>query len=186
VEGTAVSLLALAKNALLRSCERSELSEKSELRSGAAGDSSHNSLSSLHSQLRSSSEHVEVAPPPALLDELRAHKAELGAALRAAEPPWDDDREWIYRWRTAGPTLADREHVVRAWLAAAPPEPLPRGLPAVELARIARNHGIVVEVAPPAGSAVYGTSRRNGLAAPGAAGRHEGVIFNDDINNSTS
>ena len=42
----------------------------------------------------------------------------------------------------------DREPVLRAWLAAAPPQPLPRRLAAVELARIARNHGITVEIAP--------------------------------------
>jgi hypothetical protein len=46
----------------------------------------------------------------------------------------------------AGATVAEREPVVRAWIASAPPGPLPRGLPAVELARIARNHGIEVEV----------------------------------------
>ena len=92
-------------------------------------------------------------PAPDLLDRLRASKAEVAALLGVTRqqsgesaPPWDDDREWIARWRTAGPTLAEREPVLRAWLAAAPPQPLPRGLPAVELARIARNHGITVEV----------------------------------------
>jgi hypothetical protein len=44
------------------------------------------------------------------------------------------------------PTLADREPVLRAWLAAAPPQPLPRCLAVVELAHIARHHGIVAEV----------------------------------------
>ena len=39
----------------------------------------------------------------------------------------------------------DRESGLRAWLAATPPQPLPRYL-AVELARIARNHGLTVEV----------------------------------------
>lgn len=62
------------------------------------------------------------------------------------QPPWDDDREWISRWQKAGPTLAEREPVVRAWIASTPPGPLPRGLPATELARIARNHGIELEV----------------------------------------
>lgn len=36
--------------------------------------------------------------------------------------------------------------MVRAWIASTPPGPLPRGLPATELARIARNHGIELEV----------------------------------------
>jgi hypothetical protein len=63
-------------------------------------------------------------------------------------PPWDDDRAWIARWRDAGPTLAERKPVLEAWLAAAPLPPLPRRLAAVELARIARNQGIAVEVGP--------------------------------------
>jgi hypothetical protein len=63
-------------------------------------------------------------------------------------PPWTDDREWIDRWRKAGLTLSDREPVLRAWLAAAPPPPLPRCLAGVELARIARNHAITVEIEP--------------------------------------
>lgn len=62
-------------------------------------------------------------------------------------PPWRDDRAWIALWRDAGLPLAKREPIVRAWLAAAPPEPLPPGLASVELRRIARNHGIVVKVA---------------------------------------
>jgi hypothetical protein len=61
-------------------------------------------------------------------------------------PPWTNDREWIRLWCMAGPTLADREPVLRAWLASAPPPPLPWRWAAVELARIARNHGIEVEV----------------------------------------
>jgi hypothetical protein len=52
------------------------------------------------------------------------------------------------------PSLPERKPVVRVWLAAAPPQPLPRRLATVELARIAREHGITVEVevgnAPPA------------------------------------
>jgi ferredoxin len=75
-------------------------------------------------------------------------------APTAAPPPWDGDRAWIARWCRPGPTLADREPVLRAWLTAAPPQPLPRCLAAVELARIARQHGITAEVAardaPPA------------------------------------
>jgi hypothetical protein len=46
----------------------------------------------------------------------------------------------------AGPTLAERKPVLEAWLAAAPPPPLPRRLAALELARIARNHAIMVEI----------------------------------------
>jgi hypothetical protein len=46
----------------------------------------------------------------------------------------------------AGPTLAERRPVLEAWLTAAPEPPLPRRLAALELARIARNHGIEVEV----------------------------------------
>jgi hypothetical protein len=69
-------------------------------------------------------------------------------------PAWDDDREWLRLWRTAGPALTDRERVARAWIAAAPPQPLPRTLAAVELCRIAARHRISVEVAfqngPPA------------------------------------
>jgi hypothetical protein len=69
-------------------------------------------------------------------------------------PPWTNDRKWIRLWRTAGPALADRKPVVRAWLAMAPSQPLPRTLAAIELARIAAQHGLVVEVAlqnaPPA------------------------------------
>jgi hypothetical protein len=67
----------------------------------------------------------------------------------ADHPPWTDDREWIRRWCMAGPTLSDREPVLLAWLATAPPQPLPRRLAAVELARIARQHGIAVEVERP-------------------------------------
>jgi hypothetical protein len=77
---------------------------------------------------------VEVADPP--------------VQEPADHPPWTDDREWIRRWRTAGPTLTEREPVLRAWIAAAPPQPLPRCYAAVELVRIARNHGITVEIAP--------------------------------------
>jgi hypothetical protein len=72
----------------------------------------------------------------------------------APRPPWTDDRAWIRRWRTAGPTLADREPVARAWIASAPPQPLARCLAAIELRRIAAQHGIAVKVAfqnaPPA------------------------------------
>jgi hypothetical protein len=68
-------------------------------------------------------------------------------------PPWHDDREWLRLWRIAGPPLAAREPVVRAWIVAAPEPPLPRCLAALELARIARQHGLTVEVglqdAPP-------------------------------------
>jgi hypothetical protein len=46
------------------------------------------------------------------------------------------------------PTLAERKPVLEAWLAAAPPQPLPRRLAALELARIARNYRINVEVGP--------------------------------------
>jgi hypothetical protein len=63
-------------------------------------------------------------------------------------PPWTDDRAWIACWRDAGPTLAERLPVLLAWLAAAPLPPLPRQLAAVELARIARNYRINVEVGP--------------------------------------
>jgi hypothetical protein len=62
------------------------------------------------------------------------------------QPPWTDDRTWIRLWRDAGPTLAERLPVLEAWLATAPPPPLPRRLAALELARIARNHGITVTV----------------------------------------
>jgi hypothetical protein len=95
------------------------------------------------------------APPAELLAKLREHKVELVALLRGdgpanhpdqASPPWDDDRAWIARWRDAGSSLAEREPELRAWLAVAPARPLPRGLPAVELARIARGHGVRVEV----------------------------------------
>ena len=55
----------------------------------------------------------------------------------APRPPWSDDREWIWRWRKAGPTMAEREPVAKAWIAAAPSQPLPRCLAAIELARIA-------------------------------------------------
>jgi hypothetical protein len=61
-------------------------------------------------------------------------------------PPWTDDRAWLSRWIGAGPTLTERLPVLEAWLTVAPPPPLPRRLAAVELARIARNHGIMVEV----------------------------------------
>jgi hypothetical protein len=69
-------------------------------------------------------------------------------AVAGPGPPWIDDRAWIARWRDAGPTLAERKPVLEAWLATAPPQPLPRWLAALELARIARNHGIKVEVTP--------------------------------------
>jgi hypothetical protein len=36
--------------------------------------------------------------------------------------------------------------VLRAWLAAVPPGPLPRRLAALELRRIAAQHGIEVEI----------------------------------------
>jgi hypothetical protein len=66
-----------------------------------------------------------------------------------AEPlPWTDDRGWIARWCAAGPTLPAREAAARAWIAAAPAEPLPRCLAAVELRRIAAQHGLRVEVGP--------------------------------------
>jgi hypothetical protein len=72
----------------------------------------------------------------------------------ALRPPWDNDREWIRLWRIAGPTLATREPIVRAWIGAAPEQPLPRCLAALELARVARQHGLTIEVAlqngPPA------------------------------------
>ena len=48
----------------------------------------------------------------------------------------------------AGPTLADREPVLRAWLATAAPQPLPRRLAALELARLGQGHALVVEVEP--------------------------------------
>ena len=62
-------------------------------------------------------------------------------------PPWNDDRAWIRRWVAAGPTLAERAGVLRAWLATLPPGPLPPGLPTVELRRIARAHGVDVDEA---------------------------------------
>jgi hypothetical protein len=62
-------------------------------------------------------------------------------------PPWDDDREWIRLWRTAGPALTDRRPVVEAWIAVAPEQPLPRTLAAVELKRIAAQHAVEIEVA---------------------------------------
>jgi hypothetical protein len=84
----------------------------------------------------------------------------LGAPLTAEAlsgaplPPWDDDCAWLWLWRTAGPALTHREPVARAWIAAAPEQPLPRTLTSVELRRIAAQHGIAVEVAlqnaPPA------------------------------------
>jgi hypothetical protein len=58
---------------------------------------------------------------------------------------WDNDRAWLDLWRAAGP-LADRRPVVEAWIAAAPAQPLPRTLAAVELARIAREHDLVIEI----------------------------------------
>jgi hypothetical protein len=61
---------------------------------------------------------------------------------------WNDDREWIRRWREAGPTLPDRLPVARAWITAAPSPPLPRCLAAVELRRIAAQHGGAVKIAP--------------------------------------
>jgi hypothetical protein len=51
-------------------------------------------------------------------------------------------------WRDAGPTLVERRPVLLAWVAAAPPPPLPHRLAALELARVARNYRINVEVAP--------------------------------------
>jgi hypothetical protein len=51
-------------------------------------------------------------------------------------------------WRDAGPTLAERKPVLLAWLAAAPPQPLPRRLAAVELRRIAANYRLVLEIEP--------------------------------------
>jgi hypothetical protein len=68
---------------------------------------------------------------------------------RALDLPWTDDRGWIIAWRDAGPTLAEREPVLLAWLAAAPQPPLPRRLAAVELRRIAAQHGITVEMLAP-------------------------------------
>ena len=69
------------------------------------------------------------------------------------EPPseeeplsWLDDKGWLCRWMNAGATLPAREPVIRAWLATAPAEPLPRCLAAVELRRIAAQHGITVEI----------------------------------------
>jgi hypothetical protein len=64
------------------------------------------------------------------------------------DPPWTDAREWISRWMKGGPTLPAREPVIRAWIAAAPPQPLPRRLASIELRRIAAQHAITVEVAP--------------------------------------
>jgi hypothetical protein len=64
-------------------------------------------------------------------------------------PDWTDDRAWVRSWRDAGPTLAERKSVLEAWLAAAPPQPLPRRLAAIELRRIAAQHGLVVEVLAP-------------------------------------
>jgi hypothetical protein len=69
------------------------------------------------------------------------------ARPEAPLPDWRDDREWIWRWGRAGPALIDRLPVLEAWIASAPPQPLPRCLAALELARIAREHGITVEVA---------------------------------------
>jgi hypothetical protein len=60
-----------------------------------------------------------------------------------------EDRVWIHLCLCDGATLADREPIARAWLAAAPPEPVPYRLAALELRRIAREHGIEVELAPP-------------------------------------
>jgi hypothetical protein len=68
--------------------------------------------------------------------------------LDRAAPDWTDDRAWIALWRDAGSTLAGRKPVLEAWFATAPPPPLPRRLAAVELRRIAQQHGIEVEVAP--------------------------------------
>jgi hypothetical protein len=64
-------------------------------------------------------------------------------------PPaaWSDDRGWIARWRTAGPTLPDRLPVARAWITAAPSLPLPQCLASIEIRRIAAQHGIAVEIA---------------------------------------
>jgi hypothetical protein len=78
--------------------------------------------------------------------EALAHEVE--APVPAEDhPPWTDDRAWIARWRQAGPALPEREPVVRAWLAAAPSPPLPRTLAALELRRLAREHGLSVAVA---------------------------------------
>jgi hypothetical protein len=52
--------------------------------------------------------------------------------LDVADEPW--------------PTLADRELVLEAWLAVAPPQLLPRCLEAIEPARVAAQYGIRVEV----------------------------------------
>jgi hypothetical protein len=76
-----------------------------------------------------------------------AHPVEVQAA---EHPPWTADRAWLDLWRKAGP-LAEREPMLRAWLAVAPPQPLPRRLAAVELARIAREHGIEVKLQPQSG-----------------------------------
>jgi hypothetical protein len=99
--------------------------------------------------------HACALPPAGLGDalprrrEALAHQVEAPVTVPAEDhPPWTDDRAWIARWRQVGPTLPEREPVVRAWLAAAPPQPLSRRLAAIELARIAREHGIVVEVEP--------------------------------------
>jgi hypothetical protein len=70
-----------------------------------------------------------------------------GASPGAPRVAWSDDRGWIARWRTAGPTLPDRLPVARAWIAAAPSPPLPRCLASIEIRRIAAQHGIAVEIA---------------------------------------
>jgi hypothetical protein len=64
----------------------------------------------------------------------------------AAPPPWNNDRAWIDLWRRAGLTLPERKPALEAWLASAPSQPLPRCLAALELARIARQHGVTVEL----------------------------------------
>jgi hypothetical protein len=78
-----------------------------------------------------------------------AYLIEAPVTVQAADhPPWTDDRAWIARWRQTGPTLPEREPVLHAWLAAAPSPPLPRTLAALELRRLAREHGLSVAIMP--------------------------------------
>jgi hypothetical protein len=98
-------------------------------------------------------------------------------------PPWTDDRVWIDRWRKAG-ALADRRPVLEAWLAAAPPQPLPRCLASVELARLAREHGVEVELpnSPPARRGGpqddrVGPSRSEGPLAASAVPQDDGPLL---------
>jgi hypothetical protein len=86
---------------------------------------------------------VEDAPPGAGSPQNDdSAPARPGAPLTAEAPPgapppdWSDDRECLRLWRTAGPALTDRLPVAEAWVAAAPPQPLPRCLAAVELRRV--------------------------------------------------